>query len=75
MDQKFQESINKFSHLEDRSHFGIFVIDVKRLKRINDQHGHDDGDRMLINVCIRRNRRISLIIRVLRVRSYRTQSN
>jgi diguanylate cyclase (GGDEF)-like protein len=39
--------------------FGVFFIDVNRFKQINDEHGHEAGDKVLIEIA----RRLSMTMR------------
>lgn len=40
---------NKIPEYENYSNYAIIFFDVNNLKKMNDIHGHDDGDKLLID--------------------------
>ncbi|MBQ1604248.1 MAG: GGDEF domain-containing protein, partial [Lachnospiraceae bacterium] len=46
-EKELEEALDKGEHLE----FGVIVFDVNDLKRINDNYGHDAGDRWIRSAC------------------------
>lgn len=44
---RFKDKVAKFDASEASSHFGVCVVDVNGLKRVNDHFGHQHGDEML----------------------------
>ncbi len=48
---RLQQAINQTSRRDE--HFGLFFIDLDGFKNVNDTHGHDAGDDILIQVANR----------------------
>jgi len=45
--------ISKLKHIDKRSEASVFFIDLNKFKPVNDNHGHDAGDFILITVARR----------------------
>ncbi|MEK7538380.1 MAG: GGDEF domain-containing protein [Patescibacteria group bacterium] len=46
-EHRVKEELSQHHHHPEH-HFSIFVIDLNDLKKVNDTHGHSEGDRMII---------------------------
>jgi diguanylate cyclase (GGDEF)-like protein len=49
LERKLNDMVETSLRIPD-IHFAIFLIDVNGLKRVNDEYGHGDGDKMIIKV-------------------------
>ena len=50
-ERSLEENIANYHHKAKRSDFAILLIDINGLKEVNDEHGHEAGDMLLVAAC------------------------